>query len=275
MIDNNESEIDVLKDAPYDFTPEAAFTMIEEQWKKWSKETGLKKFVVGISGGIDSTCVAALACRIFGAESVCGVSLPCDGQKDMHDVDKVFEHLGLRRVTIDIGDAFHSILDGVENNALEVSSDTRTNLPARLRMSALYAVAQSLPGFTVANTCNISETVSGYDTIWGDSCGAFAPIKEYTKTEVRAIAAWLGVPGELVGKTPVDGLQASSDEDRFGYTYADLDCLIRYDIGTDELREKVAKRYHAGKFKMEICNVPGVSCGYPNYVTGQNLKCFL
>lgn len=267
--------VDVLKDAPYDFTPEAAFALIEGQWKEWSEETGLKKFVVGISGGIDSTCVAALACRIFGTESVCGVSLPCDGQKDMHDVDKVFEHLGIRRVTIDIGDAFHSILDGVENNAIEVSSGTRTNLPARLRMSALYAVAQSLPGFTVANTCNLSEDVCGWNTHGGDNFGSYAPVRWLTKTEVRALAAWLGVPSELVGKTPVDGLQPKTDEEAFGFSYAALDDYIRTGNSKFEHAGKVEQMYLKNKFKLDIVDLPGPAMPYPNYVTGQNLKCFL
>lgn len=253
----------------YGFTPEAAFEAIARQWKEWSEKTGLGKFVVGISGGIDSTCVAALACRVFGTESVVGVSLPCDGQKDMRDVDRVFEHLGIRRVTIDIGDAFHSIVDGVENGAIEPSAATKTNLPARLRMSALYAVAQSLPGFTVANTCNLSEDICGWNTFGGDNLGSYAPVRWLTKTEVRALAAWLGVPGELVSKTPVDGLQAKTDEEAFGFSYADLDDYIRTGNRAFAHAEKATQMYQRNKFKLDIVDIPGPAMPYPNYVAGK------
>ena len=127
--------------------PKQAFNYIKNDWKKWVKEEFNKddlKWVIGISGGIDSTCVAALACKIFGKENVIGVSLPCDGQKDIEDVDKVFNHLGIKRITIDIGDAFSSLKQGLENNCIEPSYDCKTNMPARLRMTALYGVAQSI-----------------------------------------------------------------------------------------------------------------------------------
>lgn len=255
----------------YNFDVEKQFGNIESQWKEWSEKTGLKKFVVGISGGIDSTCVAALGCRIFGTENIIGVSLPCNGQKDMADVDKVFSHLKIKRITIDIGGAFNHIVNSISNVGIDPSFDTKTNLPARLRMSTLYAVSQSIPHSVPLNTCNISETVNGYDTIWGDSCGGFAPIKEYTKTEVRALASYLGVPEDLVQKIPVDGLQESSDEERFGCTYSEIDDFIRNNGANGNVKEMCMKRYNSNKFKMTACNVSGVKCDLPNYITGWNI----
>lgn len=255
----------------YIFDVEKEFKNIESQWKNWSGNTGLSKFVIGISGGIDSTCVAALACRIFGKDSVIGVSLPCNGQKDIADVDKVFEHLGIRRITIDIGRAFDHIVESISSTGVVPSSDTTTNLPARLRMSTLYAVSQSIPNSVPVNTCNISETVNGYDTIFGDSCGGFAPIKEYTKTEVRSIARYLGVPEDLVTKTPIDGLQSASDEERFGYTYSEIDDFIRNGNAKENVKNMILKRYNSNRFKMEICNVPGVKTDLPNHVTKWNI----
>mgnify|MGYP002508306423 CR=1 FL=1 len=241
----------------YNFTPELAFKEIEAHWKDWDAKVKPKTYVIGISGGIDSTCVAALACKIFGKNRVVGVSLPCDGQKDMVDVNSAFAWLGIRRLTIDIGDAFASLKDSIENNCVEITDVCKTNMPARLRMTALYGVAQCLGGVMV-NTCNRSESTLGNDTLFGDDCGSYGPIQKLTKTEVKAIATWLGVPEELVNKIPIDGLQPLSDEDRLGITYAKVDDYIRFTgpIGTAE-EALILDKFIKNKFKLEIVRVPG------------------
>ena len=251
----------------YNFTPELAFKTIEEHWKKWDKNVKPKHYVIGISGGVDSTCVAALACRIFGKDRVVGVSLPCDGQKDMADVDKVFECLGITRITIDIGDMFNIGINAIENQAVDVSYDTRTNMPARIRMTMLYGVAQSFGG-VVVNTCQLSEDICGYSTLFGDSAGSYAPIKDLTKTEVKAIAEWLGVPKELVYKVPIDGLQSLTDEQKLGITYAKIDDYIR-STGPVSIEEesKILDMYFKNKFKLDIINIPGpIFDHYPNRI---------
>lgn len=255
----------------YTFKEEDVFKFIEVHWKNFMANAKADKCVIGISGGIDSTCVAALACKIFGKENVIGISLPCNGQKDMTDVDKVFEYLKIKRLDFDIGDAFYEMLDGVANNAIEISDVTRTNLPARLRMTALYAFAQSIPGALVINTCNLSETLQNYDTLFGDNCGSYAPIKELTKTEVRALAKWLGVPTELAMKTPVDGLQDKTDEERFGYSYDVLDNYIRTGKGGIVLAADIMTRYNAGKFKIKMVNIEGPIFGFPDHIQGKNI----
>lgn len=257
--------------ADYGFDELQAYARIETHWRQYMRYACATKCVIGISGGIDSTCVAALACRIFGKENVIGISLPCNGQKDSADVDKVFEHLQIRRLDFDIGDAFYEILDGVANNALDISDATRTNLPARLRMASLYAFAQSIPDALVINTSNLSETLQNYDTLFGDDCGSYAPIKNLTKTEVRKLAKWLGVPTELVMKTPVDGLQAYADEERFGYTYDELDDYIRNGKGDMATVTKIIARYKSGKFKIDMVHIDGPSFNYPDYIQEKNI----
>lgn len=239
------------------FTPELAFKEIEAHWKAWDKSVKPKTYVVGISGGIDSTCVAALACKIFGENRVVGVSLPCDGQKDMDDVNSAFAWLRIRRLTIDIGDAFASLKNSIENNGIELTDVCKTNMPARLRMATLYGVAQCLGGVMV-NTCNRSESVLGNDTLFGDDCGSYGPMQKLTKTEVKAIAAWLEVPGNLVNKIPVDGLQPLSDEDRLGITYAKVDDYIRSTGPVSTTEEAlILDKFIKNKFKLEIVRVPG------------------
>ena len=249
----------------YNFTPELAFKKIKTHWKAWDTQVKPKTYVIGISGGIDSTCVAALACKIFGKARVVGVSLPCDGQKDMEDVNRAFAWLGIRRMTLDIGDAFASLKNGIENNGVELTDVCKTNMPARLRMTALYGVAQCLGGVMV-NTCQLSESYLGNDTLFGDDCGSYGPIQKLTKTEVKAIAAWLGVPDELVSKTPVDGLQPLSDEERLGITYAKVDDYIRSTGPVSAAEEAlILNKFTKNKFKMEIVRVPGPDFGhYPD-----------
>ena len=237
--------------------PETAFANISQQWKKWADENKLSNYVVGISGGVDSTCAAALAVKIFGKSNVIGVSLPCDGQNDMSDVDAVFEHLGIRRITVDIGDAFYNLKCGIESYGLEATEQCKTNMPARLRMTALFGIAQCV-GSAVLNTCNRSESIVGYDTLFGDSCGSYAPLKMLTKTEVRELALWLGVPSHLAYKTSIDGLQPLTDEQKFGFSYAELDMFIRH-AGevSQKTADKIVGMYQRNKFKLEIINVPG------------------
>lgn len=237
--------------------PKTAFQCIEEQWKKWADKNNACTYVVGISGGVDSTCAAALAAKLFGKNNVIGVSLPCDGQKDMDDVNAVFAHLGIRRITIDIGDVFYGLKCSIENQGLEVTEQCTTNMPARLRMVTLYGIAQCFGAF-VLNTCQRSESVVGYDTLFGDSCGDFAPIKNLVKSEVQELAAWLGVPSNLAYKTPIDGLQPLTDEQKFGFSYKELDRFIRNAGEVDkQTADKIVHMHHRNKFKLEIINVPG------------------
>ena len=256
----------------YTFDETKVFNKIKEHWTNFMKSTNSTKCVIGISGGIDSTCTAALACKIFGKENVIGISLPCDEQADIVDVMAVFDYLQIKKLDFNIGDAFHSILNGVENNGLEVTDVTKTNLPARLRMATLYAFAQSIPGALVINTSNISESCMGYDTLFGDNCGSYAPIQKLTKTEVRKLASYIGVPEFLVMKTPIDGLQRYSDEERFGYSYEVLDNYIRKGPNYCSIVTMAAiiERFNSGKYKLDMVHIKGPEFDFPNYLTGEN-----
>lgn len=265
----------------YVFEPEMVYITIRDHWFDWAnynhffgwnEKDGktLPKVVIGISGGKDSTVVAGLFTKFLGKDNVFGVSLPCDGQKDMPDVNKVFEYLGIKRITIDIGDAFHSIINSIENNAIDVKYDTKTNLPARLRMSTLYAVAQSVGGI-VLNTCNHTEDNLGYATLYGDSAGSYAPIQDLTVTEVIALGDWLGLPHELTHKTPIDGLQPLTDEEKLGMKYADVDKYIRLNQGDAALKDKVCEMYNRNKFKLDIIRIPGPKHGFPDYIRFENV----
>lgn len=214
--------------------------------------------IIGISGGKDSTIVASLCVQALGKDRVIGVLMPNGVQADIEDSKKVCELLGIKNYTVNINDAFaflqNSVEIGFENagDKVPVTDQSVINLPPRLRMTTLYYIAQRLNG-RVANTCNFSEEYVGYSTRWGDSCGDFAPLSNFTVTEVLAIGDELGLPEYLVHKTPSDGLCGKTDEDNLGVSYAMIDTVIRgvpaEDPETQLAVEKISKLHRSTEFK--------------------------
>ena len=207
--------------------------------------------VVGISGGKDSSIAAALCVEALGKDRVIGVLMP---QGVQHDIDAAYllvDHLGIRRYEINIKDAVDGILNAMPKE-LALTPQTLQNVPPRIRMSTLYAVSQSCNG-RVCNTCNLSEDWVGYSTRYGDSVGDFSPLSHLTVTEVKEIGHLLGLPAELVEKTPIDGLCGKSDEENLGFTYAELDVYIRTGKIEDEAKKAVIDRKHKmNLFKLEL-----------------------
>lgn len=221
------------------------------------------KVIIGISGGKDSSVVAAICAKAIGPENVIGVMMPNGEQKDIADSQKLIAHLGIKSTTVNIENAFNDLCNAI-NLGVELSYDTLTNLPARLRMSTLYAVAQTVGGF-VANTCNLSEDTVGYATLYGDNAGSFAPISKLTTEEVMEIGDDLGLPFELVHKVPIDGLQPKTDEDKLGFTYHEVNELIRKGIKGPHF-EKIMDMYRKNKFKLDIVRIPYFDPHLPNAI---------
>lgn len=209
--------------------------------------------VVGISGGKDSSVVAALCVEALGKDRVIGVLMPNHIQDDIEYSHLLCEHLGIKNYTVDVGVAIDELLNNIHFRAtdIEISNQTKTNLPARIRMATLYAISQSMNG-RVANTCNLSEDWVGYATKYGDAAGDFSPLSQLTVTEVKAIGRELGLPSELVNKTPTDGLCGKTDEDNLGFTYAELDAYIRDGIEpSDEVKAKIDSMHEKNLFKLQ------------------------
>lgn len=205
--------------------------------------------VIGISGGKDSSIVAALCAEALGKEHVIGVLMPCGVQSDIDKAYELVHHLGITYYVIDIKPAVDAVLHGMP---VEAGAQTRLNLPARIRMTTLYAVSQSVNG-RVANTCNLSEDWVGYSTRYGDAAGDFSPCARLTVQEVRAIGRELGLPADLVDKTPIDGLSGKSDEENLGFTYAELDRYIRLgEIDDLEHKALIDRRHAANLFKLRL-----------------------
>lgn len=229
--------------------------------------------VLGISAGKDSTVAAAICVEALGKNRVLGVFMPNGCQTDIADSYRVADFLDIKAIEVNIKDMVHAFTANItsaivtaradsflnENPALEEfynsvqeTNQSKINLPPRVRMTTLYAIAQMLPmGGRVVNTCNLSEDYLGFSTIFGDAAGDFSPLASFTSEEVSAIGETLGLPHDLVYKTPSDGLTGKTDEDSFGFSYAVLNRYIRTGICEDEeIKRMIDERHNRNLFKM-------------------------
>lgn len=217
------------------------------------------KAVLGISGGKDSTIAAALCVKALGKEKVIGVMMPNGVQPDINDSVRVCDILGIEWHVIDIGNAYYNIIHEISCDYLSQrpqipspheNNMIKTNLPARLRMATLYAVAALYPNSRVVNTCNYSEDYVGYSTKYGDAAGDFSPLGGFTVREVLAIGDALGLPYDLVHKTPSDGMCGKTDEDNLGFTYDELDGFLLGESGlSPEIVSKVDRLHKSTRHK--------------------------
>ena len=230
----------------------------------WFEENGRGcNAVIGISGGVDSSVVAALCVEALGKDRVYGVIMPNHQQADIGDAYEICDHLHIKHTVVNIGltiDALSSEISSLVMRTMEshdsepivLSDQTKINLPPRIRMATLYAVSQSIDG-RVANTCNLSEDWIGYSTRYGDSVGDFSPLSNLTKTEVKEVGRVLGLPESLVAKTPTDGLCGKTDEDNFGFTYDVLDKYIRTgEIEDEQVKAKIDSMHKKNLFKLQL-----------------------
>lgn len=238
------------------------------QWiQDWFSVNGPDcKAVIGISGGKDSTVVAALCVEALGKDRVVGVLMPQGEQNDINIAYDVVRYLDIVSIEVDIGTTVNTVISEIlfplyvkthragsatTVTPFPISTQTRINLPPRIRMATLYAISQSLNG-RVSNNCNLSEDWVGYSTRWGDSVGDFAPLANLTVTEVKQIGYELGLPKEFIEKAPSDGLCGKTDEDNLGFSYDTLDHYIRTGICDDPVaKERIDYLNHKNKFKLE------------------------
>ena len=226
------------------------------EWMRQRMELcGGKTAVIGISGGKDSSVVAALSVAAYGRENVYGVLMPNGVQPDIDYSRDLVEFLDIPHATINIHEATEGVLSQMELVGLEPSRTTKVNLPSRIRMCTLYAVAQTLEGGIVINTSNLSEDWVGYCTIYGDSAGAFSPLGMYTTEEVIALGRVLGLPEKFLIKPPSDGLTGKTDEDNLGFTYHAVNEYIRRGVVDPEVKKMIDKKHASSRFKFQTLPV--------------------
>lgn len=245
------------------------------QWiRDWFEANGKGcNAIIGISGGKDSSVVAALCVEALGKDRVIGVLMPNGVQNDIHDAFALVEHLNIKHTVVDINKAYKDILNslfycshlGNMGRHIIPTNQAITNLPPRIRMTVLYAISQSING-RVACTDNLSESYIGYSTRWGDNVGDFCPLLHLTSDEVVAVGDACDLPFELTHKTPSDGLCGKTDEDNFGFTYEALNKYILTGECEDaEVKAKIDNLHNKNLFKTQP--IPSfVPMGGRNYV---------
>ena len=239
-------KINNLNNYTYSFDAKKEKEKIVKWIQDWFEVNGKDcNAVVGISGGKDSSVVATLCVEALGKDRVYGVLMPNGNQSDIEDAISLIEFLDSKTLLINI----EKIIKALKSStSVTLSKQAEINLPPRVRMTTLYAISQSVNG-RVANTSNLSESLIGFETRWGDSVGDFSPLANYTATEVVAIGKELGIPTELIEKTPADGLTGKTDEDNLGFTYKTLDTFIRTGECNEEDKRRILNLYKKNRFK--------------------------
>ena len=212
---------------------------IEKFLKDYLENNGMNTYVLGVSGGVDSSLCAALARNAVGKEKLHCLIIPIDSSKeDVDDALTLVKDLDLKYDIIDASETFHSYLRDFEKSGMSFDRSTLGNLKARMRMSILYAVAQAEHGLVIG-TDNADERCVGYFTKYGDGACDILPIAHLVKAEVVEASKILGIRTSLAERVPTAGLyEGQTDEKEMGVSYKDLDAYV---LGK-EVNETAKKR---------------------------------
>lgn len=229
------------------------------------KKAGAKGVVIGNSGGKDSAIVIALASKALGKENVLTVGMPCQSkEKDLEDAKLVAQTFGVKILEINLTDTYEKLEEEINKKMeVELNKEAKINIKPRLRMTTLYAIAQS-HNYLVMGTGNLCEAMVGYTTKWGDSASDFNPIANFTVDEVLKMGEILGVPEKIIRKAPSDGLSDKSDEEKMGITYKEVAEYIETGKTAEDKMKKIEKRYMNSKHKRE--KIPTYDFGRKNYL---------
>ena len=218
-------------------------------WLTAIKKSGCKGVALGLSGGKDSTVVAMLAVKVWGKDNVHGLIMPNRSWDDVEDAMSVAKTLGIEYTIQPIKSAYNAVVDN-----FHVSEQAATNIAPRLRMTALYAYAQT-HGLRVIGTGNRSERYIGWCTKFGDMGCDMNPIAHLTCGQVVEIGLYLaeefGLNPTLIRRLPADGLTGKTDEDNFGFTYDQLDAyILNGTSGNKKINKKIEKMHNTALHKL-------------------------
>lgn len=176
--------------------------------------------------------------------------MPCNSAiTDFDDAKLVADKFKVRFMKIDLKDTFNSLEKEINSNLdVKITKEAEINIKPRLRMTCLYAIAQNL-GYLVIGTGNLSETVVGYTTKWGDNSSDFNPIGNFTANQVITIGRYLGVPEKILNKAPNDGLGGQTDEEKMGVKYSEIEEMINTGETNPEAKEKILKMFENSRHK--------------------------
>jgi NAD+ synthase len=227
------------------------------------RQAGFERAVLGLSGGIDSGLVAFLTAEAIGPDRLLCVLMPyrTSSPASRADAEEVVRRLGCASELVDIS----PMVDGFYGPATDASPVRRGNFMARMRMSVLYDRSVTWSGLVVG-TGNKTESLIGYTTLFGDSACAFNPIGDLYKSQVRQLAAAIGVPDGIIRKAPsADLWPGQTDESEAGFSYPELDRLLFWRIDkrrsvdevvalgfTREMVERVDRMVAGAEFKRQV-----------------------
>ena len=214
------------------------------------KDSHQDGYVLGLSGGIDSSAVAALALKAVGKERLHCIMMPINSlEDDLKDAITLAQDLDINYSVIDGSKAFNELVKEFESLGIELDASTKGNLKARIRMSILYAYGQK-NRMLVLGTDNLDESYVGYFTKYGDGGVDLLPICRLTKEEVRNVASILGVRKELVERVPSAGLyEGQTDEKEMGILYKDLDAYLLGQKVDEEVVNKIERLHRISEHK--------------------------
>ena len=197
-----------------------------------------------------------MAVKALGKERVVAVSMPCNSvPSDFDDAKLVADAFGVKFIKIDLTQTYLELEREINSNLdKNLCNESKINIKPRLRMTSLYAIAQTL-GYLVIGTGNLCESMVGYTTKWGDSACDFNPIGNFTVDEVLAIGKYLKVPEKILKKAPNDGLGGLTDEEKMGIKYSQIADMIETGDTEKEAKEEIVKRFNASKHKREAIPV--------------------
>lgn len=238
------------------------------------EQTGFERLVIGLSGGVDSATVAYLCARAVAPDRLLAIRMPYRTSSDASETDalRVVDALGCATERVDVTPMVEPMLELIDPG----EHVRRGNVMARQRMIVLYDRSAAFDAL-VAGTSNKTEALLGYGTLWGDMAAAFQPIGDLYKSQLREVAAALGVPAEIVAKPPsADLWPGQTDEGELGRSYADLDRALfalvdrRWSVDrcvaaglAPELVEWVARRVAVMEYKRQVPPVAKVSLRTP------------
>ena len=230
---------------------------IKQFLKEMLRKTGASTYVLGLSGGIDSSLVAALTKEAVGKEKLMCLMMPIDSHPDdLKDALFLADYLKLNYLVIDGSKSFHATIDEYKKQGVELSFAALTNLKVRIRMTILYAYAQTNNGL-VLGTDNMDERYTGYFTKYGDGGVDIMPIAHLVKSEVMEAASMLGVPTYLVNRVPTAGLfPGQTDEKEMGVTYRDLDAYLLGKEVNEETKNRIEHLHRISNHKREPIPTP-------------------
>ena len=226
---------------------------IEKFLKDYLNDSHMEKYILGISGGVDSSLCAVLAKNAVGKERLHCVIIPIESlPEDEEDALKLASEYDLNYTIIDASESFREHVKEFQRNGLELDKSTLGNLKARMRMSILYAIAQHEKGLVIG-TDNADERYVGYYTKWGDGACDILPIAHLVKSEVVEASKILGMSSALAERVPSAGLyQGQTDEKELGVSYKELDDFVLGKKVSPVARKRIQHLHKVSAHKRKI-----------------------